>query len=343
MAQMSVLLVATVSMATVLLSAPTPAEAGVMGDYHWRTHVPTPEQEAYMARYITASRINYPKRVQALDALQMMHKGQMQFLEEMRNQADRNNKKGRNKEDQYSGDLGMLCYQQLEEEAAVATFDVRLPVTRNAHTVIGPICTSYGCALYAVYERYRKSFFSQEWLDVEAWCAEQEMEMGQFLQSMNGQDIMQMVARVWPHDAVRDRKGKLAQVQADLSRMKHGDPSTLMNKQDAGKRPMDKEKHENMMSIRNEFFTNVITPAIIKVHPEVFALSLDEIIKSGWVADSELAKYGYDAVYGSTEGKIKGGGVVGGEDGGDAPQPTYGDDGEAIPTTTEEYDEKDEF
>lgn len=287
-----------------------------------------------MARYITASRINYPKRIQALDALEQMQKGQLQFLDEMRKQGDRNNKKGRNKEDQYSGDLGMLCYQQLEEEAAIATFDVRRPVTRNAHTVIGPICTTYGCALYAVYERYRKSFFSQEWLDMEKWCAEQEMEIGQFLQSMNGQDIMQMVARVWPNDAVRDRKGKLDQVRADLARMKHGDPSTLMNKQEAGKRPMDKQKHAAMMATRNEFFTNVVTPEIIKEHPEVFALSLDEIVNSGWVSASALSKHGYSAIYGN--------GVIGGaaeeEKGTDAPQPTYGDATAETPATPEDED-----
>ena len=312
------------------------AEAGVFGDYHWRTHTPSKEQEPFMARYITASRINYPKKSLALEALQMMQNEKLSFMEEMRKQANRNNRNGRNREEQFTGDLGMLSYQQLEEEAAIATFDVRVPPTRDAHTIVGPVCTSYGCALYAVYDRYRKSFFSREWLDVEKWCEEQEMEMGQFLQMVNSQDIIQMVARIWPNDEVRDRKGKLAQVKADLSRMKHGDPSTTMGKLDGSKRPVDKEKHADMMSIRNDFFAKVVTPEVVSEHPEVFALSLEEIVESGWVSPALLKEHGFDVAYGV---------VPDPEGSGEGPQPVYGDGAPSTeePASEETYDEKDEF
>lgn len=270
-------------------------KAAIPGDIRYN-HKPSPEDAPHMAYLLTASRINYPNLAKAEDDLSGIKDGRLSFLEALRRQQDYNKRHSRNKEPHFSGDLGLLSYDQLDPATSKILFDIRNPLAGStANSIIGPVCgDEYGCSLYIVYQRFRRSFFSPAWLEADEFCMKNDIDFGQFLQGLGNNDNRAIAARIWPDDIATFQRIKLSQVSADLKRMKDGDPSTTMPK----RKPRNNailEAHQKRLAEREAFFSLVVTKELTSQHPEIYAMELPELANSGLISRELLIEKGLGA------------------------------------------------
>lgn len=234
-------------------------------------------EEAHRALYVAISVLRFRDHGAASTGLADIRKGYKTWLgiaKELNQDAVMS---GREMD---SRDMGLTTYDQLEPEVALLAFDVREPVAKSASDIVGPICTKRGCTLFSVFSRYRRTFFSNAWFEFERWCLDNNEPFMNTLDHLSKQEAAQSLAFVvWPHEHISIKKLKLAQLKADMVKIGTLDPTTVMPERPAKTNP---RAFKAMMDEREELLARV-PKAVFDEHPEIYAMSMDQIVDAGWV------------------------------------------------------------
>jgi hypothetical protein len=246
----------------------------------------TLQADAHMARYVLMAKVEFPTRDLALHVREEIERGDANFMEVVQQQQQDGERGGH--DTSANGQTGLLTIDRLPVAVAEIAFDVRLPTSsEHAANLHGPICTSTGCVIFTVFQRYRRSFFSDAWYDVEEFARNSggEQSFEDLLSQIEKEDsALDVVFMVWPEEHRAFKRLKLQQVRIDLKRIGQADPTT---------QPMplppkaDMVAHDALMQKRKVIFAT-IKPTVIEEHPEIYAMSLEQIAEQGWISKSVL-------------------------------------------------------
>ena len=236
------------------------------------------EQEAaHRAHYVILSRLSYSSWESAQHTLEEIVSGRTTFLIAAQRQVMSTQLK--TSPHTYSGELGLVTYEDLEPEVAEIAFDIRNPLATSPHDIQGPVCSPSGCHLVAVFSRFRRSFFSAAWWEAETFSKEKDLKFSQLLQQMEGDEARLLAGAIWPDEHVAFKRIKIQELRNDVRRLAQVDPSTVMPLRPKN---CDLTKHKLVMEKRNAFF-RLVPLTVIEQHPEIFAMPIDDIIATGWV------------------------------------------------------------
>lgn len=244
--------------------------------------------------YAAVSKITFQSEPDAILALQDIRRGRRTFIEIA--QSVNGAQSAASTSDQkllYSGDLGLVTFADLEPEIARVAFDVRQPITHSAKEIMGPVCTRLGCTIFIVVRRYRKSFFSSAWFELEQYAKASGVEYFRLLDDLHTTEAEQAIAHsAWPQEDVAIQKQKIALVKQDLDRIRRPDPSTSPTPPSLKSDPL---AHNERMRILEEIFAHV--PDSVKAqHPEVYAMSIDQLVQNGYLRVEGLSPEAMEAV-----------------------------------------------
>lgn len=183
--------------------------------------------------------------------------------------------------DEFSAD-GLMRIADVDPRIAEVAFDVRNPtVSEESPSPHGPVKLGHETyALVVVFNRYRHSFFSDDFHDVEAFAAREGIPLKQVLRDVDHPEMFRyMSSSIWPHDDIAVRRLKINAVRQDIKRIGNAeDPSVVMA--EAPRRP-ERSDLQRVIQERREFFDRV--PDWVKEqHPEVYAMDLEDVVAAGW-------------------------------------------------------------
>lgn len=245
--------------------------------------------DGHLAHYITMSKITFADLQRATAALDDIVTGRRNFMNVANEEAVNNARGGRQNAALQNGDLGLVTYDLLEEELAQVAFDIRQPLTKGAGDILGPVCSSSGCSIMAVFSRFRRSFFSKAWFEAEQYCQDNDLTMSDIISRINTDEMSMVASVVWPDEHVTFRKIKLRELKGDLKKLNELDPSTVFkpeHQSQGSKRDMT--EHNRLMAERETIF-RVAGPAVMAAHPELYAMSVAQMKASGYVPADAFA------------------------------------------------------
>ena len=248
--------------------------------------------EAHRAEYAIMAQIHFHRIDEARDALADIRYGYKSFSQIAE---ERNQRSALSKEMAVSGEMGLVKYKEVDPVIADIAFDVRRPITKSAEDIQGPVCGKKGCYLFSVFHRYRRGFFSREWYEAEEYAESHGTTLGQLLEGMSQADsVKQLAFSIWPDEHISQKKIKIEQLKSDMNRVGKRDFSAEPPEEDKATRYKrqnpDLSKHEALMAKRKKLF-EVIPAETIAEHPEIYGMSIDQIIEEGWVPDSAIGDF----------------------------------------------------
>lgn len=232
----------------------------------------------HLAHYVLASVLRFPTKLDADNKLADLKSGKTNFKQLA---DDLNNAwilRGETK--QSSGEVGLVSFHEVPRKLAYLLFDIRQPEAEEKNmNLLGPVVDDDGVWVGAAFKRYRKQFFSAPWWDLDHFAQESKMKTTDMLQLIENQDrLWQMAFMIWPEEHVSFKRLKLRQIRNDFRKIGTDDPSTRMP---PPKKKLPAHVHAHQINERKRFFTKV-DPKIIQEHPEIYAMSYDEIRQRGW-------------------------------------------------------------
>jgi hypothetical protein len=240
----------------------------------------------HIAHYALASVLRFPTMEMARDKLADIASGATHF----RQVAEDLNKLWllRGERRQSSGEVGLVVFNEMETELAKLVFDIRNPeAAEHNMNLLGPVQTDTGVWVGAAFKRYRKQFFNRAWWELDEFCRGANMKTSEILQLIENQDRMwQMSFMIWPEEHVSFKRLKIRQVKEDFRRIGGDDPATQMP---APRKKLDPHVHRAHIDERIAFMKK-IDPQIIKEHPEIYAMSVEQIRERGWHPDDAAAE-----------------------------------------------------
>lgn len=232
----------------------------------------------HLAHYVLASVLRFPTKQYAEDKLHDLKHRKVSF----RQMAEDLNREWllRGDQKQSSGEIGLVTFNDVPRKLAKLLFDIRQPeASEHSMNLLGPVEDETGIWVGAAFKRYRKQFFSSAWWDLERFCIDSGMKTADMLQLIENQDRMwQMAFLIWPEEHVSFKRLKIRQLRNDFKKIGTDDPSTAMP---PPKKKLDPRVHAHQIEERKRFFAKV-DPKIIQEHPEIYAMSYDEIRERGW-------------------------------------------------------------
>lgn len=232
----------------------------------------------HLAHYCLASVLRFPNMEVYRDKVADMNAGRKNFREVAEELNHFYMMKGETK--QSSGEVGLITFNEVATPLAKLLFDIRNPeASEKAMNMLGPVQTDSGVLVGMAFKRYRKQFFSDAWWDLEQFARGSNMITSELLQLIENHDrLWQVSFMIWPQEHVSFKRLKIRQVKSDFKKIGGDDPSTQMP---APRKKMHPLLHKARIDERIDFFKKV-DPKIIEAHPEIYAMSYEEIRAHGW-------------------------------------------------------------
>ncbi len=232
----------------------------------------------HLCYYVLGSILRFPSMTVYRDKVADMERGKSNFRQVAEDMNHFYMMRGETK--QSSGEIGLVTFNEVPLPLAKLLFDIRNPEADEKNmNLIGPVETPEGVYVAAAFKRYRKSFFSDAWWDLERFTRGSKMGTSEMLQLIENQDrFWQVSFMIWPEEHVSFKRIKIRQVRADFKKIGMDDPATRMP---PPKKKMDPLLHAAKIQERVDFFKKV-DPKIIEEHPEIYAMSFEEIRAHGW-------------------------------------------------------------
>lgn len=232
----------------------------------------------HLAHYVLAAVLRFPDKLYAEDKLSDLRAGKINF----RQLSEDLNREWilRGDTKQSSGEIGLATFDEVPLALAKLLFDIRNPeASQHSMNLLGPVEDDKGVWVGAAFKRYRKQFFSGAWWDLAQFARQSKMKTSDLLQLIENQDrLWQMAFMIWPEEHVSFKRLKLRQIRNDFKKIGTDDPAVQMP---APKKKLDPRVHAHQIEERKKFFQKV-DPQIIQDHPEIYAMSYDEIRQRGW-------------------------------------------------------------
>ena len=240
----------------------------------------------HLAYYVLASIIRFPDMKTAMDKIADIKSGVTNFKQVAEDMNHVFMLAGERR--QSSGEVGLIKFGDIELPLAKLLFDIRNPeAEENDMHLVGPVVTQTGVMVGTAFKRYRKQFFSQAWWELETFCNQAKMKVSDMMQLIENQDKMwQMSFMIWPEEHVSFKRLKIRQVRADFKNIGGDDPSTRMP---PPKKKLEPHLHRARIDERINFFKKV-DPRIIEAHPEIYAMTYEQIRAHGWHPEDAAVK-----------------------------------------------------